>query len=62
VRAGDELLEVNGFAVARPEDCYGTFKQPIDGRLRVKLRRAGVEQSIDVPVPQRTQIAFAWRP
>jgi predicted metalloprotease with PDZ domain len=61
LRAGDELLAVNGVAVAKPAECYRAFQTPVDGRLKVELRRAGVEQTIDAPVPERAQIVFGWR-
>ena len=60
VQAGDELLEVNGIAVARPEECHRAFRAPVDGRLRIRLRRAGVEREIDSALPVRAEIRFAW--
>lgn len=58
--AGDKLLEVNGVRVAGPGDCHAAFAKPIDGRLRIRLQRAGAEQRIDAAIPTVESITFRW--
>ncbi|MEQ8768203.1 MAG: hypothetical protein RL885_30145 [Planctomycetota bacterium] len=50
---GDQILEVNGVEVSGAGEIQSAWRNPIDGRLKVRLIRGGDEQQIDVPIPTR---------
>jgi predicted metalloprotease with PDZ domain/endonuclease/exonuclease/phosphatase family metal-dependent hydrolase len=53
---GDELLKVNGVAVADAQEIRNAFAQPVDGELTVRIKRGAAKRNINQPIPQ--QIRF----
>lgn len=42
MRAGDELVEVNGVKITSAKDAMSAFAKPVDGRVKAVVRRSGV--------------------
>ncbi len=64
LRAGDELLEVNGQAVGNAAEVRKAWRSPADQRARVSLRREGQIVRLDAPLEPVTVFAVPpdpWR-
>lgn len=62
LRAGDELLTLNGQACITSRDVEMAWAAPRDGRMHASLRRAGELLELEHPLPERTLFLVDPRP
>ncbi|MCC7014442.1 MAG: hypothetical protein IT454_17915 [Planctomycetes bacterium] len=64
LRAGDELLEVNGVRAIDAATIHRAFATPLEGRVRLRWRRGAQELGVDEPLPVETKLRLdsaPWR-
>ncbi len=62
LRAGDELLTLNGHACITSRDVAMAWSNPRDGLMRASLRRGGELLELELPLPGRTLFLVDPRP
>ncbi len=62
LRAGDELLEVNGVQAVDAATIHRAFATPLEGRVRLRWRRGAQELDVDAPLPVETKLRLESAP
>ncbi len=62
LRAGDELVEVNGRPVSDPAGVRNAWRNPVGERIRVTLLREGQSMQLDAPLEPSTRFIVPVEP